>query len=70
MNEWILNTPEQKPKQHVIVEIMTRDGRRLLAAFLKDINKYVRNVDAWKMVNDGKYLADREVKAWRETDLS
>ena len=55
-----------KPKQHHVVEILLRDGTVKRASFLKDINKYVRGVNSWRLADTGKYVPDGDVKGWRE----
>jgi len=35
--------------------------------FLKDANKYVRNVNRWKDTEEHKWYDDKDVIEWRET---
>lgn len=65
VNGWHTNYAEQKPPQHRVVDIMLKDGAVLNASFLKDINKYIRNVNRWRIIETGKYIDDKEVKQWR-----
>ena len=34
--------------------------------YLKDANKYVRNVNRWKDTDDGTWYDDKDVTEWRE----
>lgn len=63
---WIKNKADgEKPPQHMPVLIRTADGQELTASYLKDVNKYVRNVNSWRKIKDGKYLPDKEVTEWK-----
>lgn len=67
--EWVMNYTSdgvQKPPQHEVVEVKLDDGTVAEASWLKDINKYIRNVNSWKLADSGKYVKDSKVKAWRE----
>lgn len=67
--EWTQNRISDdgsKPPQHKEVEILIKGGKVLKASWLKDINKYVRNVNSWHIIGTGNYIKDSEVIAWRE----
>ena len=71
MSEWIQNSltdTKSKPPQHKEVEILVKGGEVLKASWLKDINKYVRNVNSWHIIGTGNYISDNAVIAWRECD--
>lgn len=68
VNRWRLNyttNMEQKPPQHKVVEVQLQDDSVVTASWLKDANKYVRNVNSWRVIGTGRYVKDSEVKAWR-----
>ena len=68
MNKWHVNSTtdmSDKPPQHKDVMIELQDGTILKASWLKDVNKYVRNVNSWKIADTGSYIKDILVKAWR-----
>lgn len=44
----------------------TKDGVEHKGFFLKDANKYVRNVNRWKDTDTGAWHDDGEVIAWWE----
>ena len=62
---WNDNTVKNKPPQFRIVEIELLKGDIVQAYFLKDINRYVRNVNRWRLIGNGKYIPDKEVLKWR-----
>lgn len=71
MNDWYFNyagQTAQKPPQNKGVEVLLQNGEVKKASWLKDINKYVRNVNRWRIIDTGKYVDDIEVKEWREYD--
>lgn len=68
MSEWNDNNTadsNKKPPQHKIVMVQLQDGTILRASWLKDVNKYVRNVNSWCIMDTGNYIKDSEVIGWR-----
>lgn len=55
-----------KPKQKIPVFIILTNGEIYEGHWLKDINKYERNVNRWRIYKTGKTVADEEVLAWIE----
>lgn len=68
MKVWHMNYTGggEKPPQHKVVDIQLQDDTIVSASWLKDINKYLRNVNSWRIIETGKYVKDSEVKAWRD----
>lgn len=52
------------PKSTVPIVFMTKDYVWHTGFFLKDANKYVRNVNRWKDTESGKWFDDDEVVEW------
>lgn len=68
MSEWNSNNTadsNKKPPQHKIVTVQLQDGTILKASWLKDVNKYVRNVNSWRIIDTGNYIKDSEVIGWK-----
>ena len=61
---WRENGVDPKPPQHVWVQVMLKTHQVIAGFFVKDINKYIRNVNRWKDVSTGKWHDDSEVMAW------
>lgn len=57
-----------KPKQKIPVFIILTNGEIYEDHWLKDINKYERNVNRWRIYKTGKTVADEEVLAWIDKD--
>ncbi len=53
-----------KPKHAKRVLIILLGGEIHEGHFLKHINKYVRDVNQWKIYKTGKTVPDEEVLAW------
>ena len=53
-----------KPKQLVPVLMILEDGSVEEGHWLKDINKYERNVNRWRIYRTRKTVPDNEVIAW------
>lgn len=53
-----------KPKQKIPVLIILTNGSMHEGHWIKDINKYERNVNRWRIYKTGKTVADEEVLAW------
>lgn len=69
--EWVNNSvtdASRKPPQHKEVEILVRGGKVLRATWLKDVNKYVKNVNSWHIIGTGNYIKDSDVIGWRDVD--
>ena len=67
--EWTSNSTvdiDKKPPQHKEVEILIKGGKVLHATWLKDANKYIRNVNSWHIMGTGNYIKDNGVIAWRD----
>lgn len=54
-----------RPPSTKIIRFKTNDGWHV-GFFLKDANKYVRNVNRWKDSETRKWYDDDEVKEWKE----
>lgn len=61
---WEINSKDNKPPQFREVLIELKGGEIVKAYFLKNINKYVRGVNRWRLIGNGKYIPDKEVKKW------
>ena len=57
-----------KPDQKVPVLIILNNGEVREGHWLKDINKYERNVNRWRIYKTGKTVPDEEVVAWAYID--
>ena len=65
MNNWHENSPDWKPRQHHTCRVRLRTGEITKAFYVRDINKYVRGVNRWKL-EDGKWVDDEQVVQWEE----
>lgn len=68
---WIDNSTvnsDKKPPQYKEVEVLVKGGKILRASWLKDVNKYVRNVNSWRIIGTGNYIKDSDVIGWRYVD--
>ena len=52
------------PKSTVPLVFVTKDGVLHPGFFLKDANKYLRNINRWKDTESGKWFDDEEVVGW------
>ena len=57
---------KEHPPSASPIRFRTSDGIQQLGFFIKDINKYVRNVNRWKDVDSGKWYDDRDVIGWED----
>lgn len=55
-----------KPPSTKRVTFWTKGGVEHKGFFLKDANKYVRNVNRWKDEVTGKWYDDTEVTCWEQ----
>ena len=53
-----------KPKQAKPVLIVLADGSVHEGHYLKNANKYEKNVNRWRIYKTGKTVEDKEVVAW------
>lgn len=62
---------DNKPPSTKKVYFWTMDNEMHIGFFLKDANKYVRNVNRWKDTDSGQWYDDDEVLTWEyfSTDL-
>lgn len=63
----VRNTKDNKPPSTVEVRFFTIDGKTHRGFFLKDANKFVRNVNRWKDKNTNKWYDDDLVTDWEYT---
>lgn len=54
-----------KPPSTKRVTFWTKGGVEHKGFFLKDANKFVRNVNRWKDEDTGKWYDDSEVTDWK-----
>ena len=66
MNNWHTNRADFKPRQHRACKDRLRSGEIVGAVYVKDINKYVRGVNRWKIISTGKWIDDEQVVEWEE----
>lgn len=53
-----------KPREKVPVFILLKNGEIHEGHWIKDINKYKRNVKRWRIYKTGKTVPDEEVLMW------
>lgn len=53
-----------KPKEKVPVLICLANGEIHEGHYIKDINKYRRNVNVWRIFKTGKCVQDEDVIMW------
>ena len=54
-----------RPPSTKRIRFKTKDGWHI-GFFIKDVNKYVRNVNRWKDAETRKWYDDDEVMEWKE----
>lgn len=57
---------KEYPPPTTPIKFTTKDGKEHNGFFVKDINKYIRNVNRFKDVDIGKWFDDDEVESWDE----
>ena len=57
---------KERPPQGKDVLLVLNDGSVHEGRYLKNANKYVRNVDRFKIYKADKYVESSEVIMWRE----
>lgn len=65
MNNWHINSKDWKPRQHRPCRVKLTTGRTTEAVFVKDINKYIRGVNRWRL-SSGEWIDDEQVTQWME----
>ena len=56
-----------RPPSTRIIYFWTKDGTKHTGFFVKDINRYVKNVNRWKDTDTETWYDDTEVETWRYT---
>lgn len=56
---------EGRPPSTKRIRFKTKDGWHI-GFFIKDVNKYVRNVNRWKDAETKKWYDDNEVMEWKD----
>jgi len=60
-----LTNGEGRPPSTKRIRFKTKDGWHI-GFFIKDVNKYVRNVNRWKDAETKKWYDDNEVMEWKD----
>lgn len=52
------------PPSTELVVFETEDGKPHHGFYVKDINKYIKNVNRWKDINTGQWFDDNQIEDW------
>lgn len=58
---------KRRPPHTKRVTFLTKEGTHN-GFFVKDINKYIRNVNRWKDTDSGRWYDDKDVIEWQEEE--
>ena len=69
--DWHTNSKVWKPPAGRQCEIKTVGGEVYEAVYVKDINRFLRDINRWRRTQEGltkkeKWIDDNKVVAWRE----